>query len=117
MAILKIARMGHPILLEVAIPVTDPTGSEIASLVDDMIETLQDSGGIGLAAPQVHVSMRVVIFFQKVNLVALQPELVMLLGAVITPLIELFQIVFGHPETMEESFYEIRLLHVHGSMF
>lgn len=63
MAILKIARMGHPILHEIATPVTDPTGSDIASLVDDMLETLQDSGGIGLAAPQVHVSKRVVIFF------------------------------------------------------
>ena len=63
MAILKIARMGHPILREVAVPVADPTAADTAALVRDMVETLDDVGGIGLAAPQVHVSKRVVIFF------------------------------------------------------
>ncbi len=63
MAILKIARMGHPVLHQVAEPVDDPTDVEIAVLVEDMIETLEDSGGIGLAAPQVHVPKRVVILF------------------------------------------------------
>jgi peptide deformylase len=63
MAILKIARMGHPVLKARAEPVTDPKDHEIQQLVRDMIETLADVGGIGLAAPQVHVSKRVVIFF------------------------------------------------------
>jgi peptide deformylase len=62
MAILKIARMGHPVLRRVADPVTDPAALEIRRLVADMLETLEDIGGIGLAAPQVHVSKRVVIF-------------------------------------------------------
>jgi len=62
MAILKIARMGHPVLRRVADPVADPTALEIRRLVADMLETLEDIGGIGLAAPQVHVSKRVVIF-------------------------------------------------------
>jgi len=62
MAILKIARMGHPILRRVADPVVDPTAPEIRRLVRDMLETLEDIGGVGLAAPQVHVSKRVVIF-------------------------------------------------------
>lgn len=62
MAILKIARMGHPILRQVAAPVRDPAAPEIRRLVEDMIETLDDIGGAGLAAPQVHVSQRVVIF-------------------------------------------------------
>jgi peptide deformylase len=62
MAILKIARMGHPVLRRVADPVTDPTSLEIRRLVADMLETLEDIDGIGLAAPQVHVSKRVVIF-------------------------------------------------------
>ena len=44
-------------------------------------------------------------------------ELEMLLEEEIMPRIELFQIVFGHLEMLEESFYEIQLLHVHGSMF
>ena len=63
MAILKIARMGHPVLHQVAENVDDPTDVEIAVLVEDMLETLDDAGGIGLAAPQVHVSKRVIIFF------------------------------------------------------
>jgi peptide deformylase len=62
MAILKIARMGHPVLRRIADPVADPTAPEIRRLVDDMVETLWDIGGAGLAAPQVHVPRRVVIF-------------------------------------------------------
>src|SRR6267154_2122238 len=62
MAILKIARMGHPILARVAAPVPDPTAPEIRRLVDDMIETMRDANGAGLAAPQVHVPLRVVVF-------------------------------------------------------
>jgi len=63
MAILKIARMGHPVLHRKAEPVDDPTAPEIANLINDMIDTLEDAGGIGLAAPQVHVPRRVVIFY------------------------------------------------------
>jgi peptide deformylase len=62
MAILKIARMGHPVLKRRADPVEDPTSPEIARLIKDMEETLADVGGVGLAAPQVHVPLRVVIF-------------------------------------------------------
>lgn len=62
MAILKIARMGHPILRRPAAAVDDPTAPEIARLIADMIETMADAPGIGLAAPQVHVSRRVVVF-------------------------------------------------------
>ncbi len=62
MAILKIARMGHPILRGRAGEVPDPTAAEIARLVDDMYETMVDAEGQGLAAPQVHVPLRVVVF-------------------------------------------------------
>ncbi|EKV26480.1 Peptide deformylase [Caenispirillum salinarum AK4] len=62
MSILKIAKMGHPVLRRVADPVPEPTAPEIARLVRDMEETLADAGGVGLAAPQVHVPLRVVIF-------------------------------------------------------
>lgn len=63
MAILKIARMGHPVLLGKAAPVADPGAPEIRRLVADMIETMADARGTGLAAPQVHVPLRVVVFF------------------------------------------------------
>src|SRR5471030_1744927 len=62
MSILKIARMGHPILRGIAAPVPDPTSEAVHQLVADMIETLIDIGGAGLAAPQVHVAARIVIF-------------------------------------------------------
>jgi peptide deformylase len=62
MAILKIARMGHPVLAQVAHPVPDPSAPEIRLLVNDMVETMMDANGAGLAAPQVHVPLRVVIF-------------------------------------------------------
>src|SRR5712671_1553442 len=62
MAILKIARMGHPVLAGVAAPVPDPTAPDIKRLVEDMIETMEDANGAGLAAPQVHVPLRVVVF-------------------------------------------------------
>jgi len=62
MAILKIARMGHPVLGQKAEPVPDPTSPEIKRLVRDMVETMIDANGAGLAAPQVHVPLRVVVF-------------------------------------------------------
>jgi peptide deformylase len=62
MAILKIARMGHPILLQQAAPVADPGAPEVRRLVADMFETMHDAGGVGLAAPQVHVPLRVFVF-------------------------------------------------------
>lgn len=63
MAILKIANMGHPVLRERAAEVENPQDPAISTLVQDMIETLEDAGGIGLAAPQVHTALRVVIFY------------------------------------------------------
>jgi peptide deformylase len=62
MAILKIARMGHPVLSGKAEPVANPTAPEIRRLIADMIETMVDANGAGLAAPQVHVPLRLVVF-------------------------------------------------------
>jgi peptide deformylase len=62
MAILKIARMGHPVLLRRCDPVPDPGAPEIRRLVADMTETMEDAPGVGLAAPQVHVPLRLFVF-------------------------------------------------------
>jgi peptide deformylase len=62
MAILKIARMGHPVLARKAEPVADPTAPAIRLLVRNMIETMIDANGAGLAAPQVHVPLRLTVF-------------------------------------------------------
>lgn len=62
MAILKIARMGHPVLLQVAEPVMDPGAPDIRRLVADLTDTMHDAGGLGLAAPQVHVPLRLFVW-------------------------------------------------------
>jgi peptide deformylase len=62
MAILKIARMGHPVLLARATAVAAPDAAEIAMLIRDMTETLEDAGGVGLAAPQVFTRLRLFIY-------------------------------------------------------
>lgn len=63
MALLKIARMGNPVLRARAAEIADPTAPEVRRLVDDMLETMEDAGGTGLAAPQVYVPLRLVTFF------------------------------------------------------
>jgi peptide deformylase len=62
MAVLRIAKMGNPVLSRVAAPVTDPTAAEFRRLAADMQETLEDIGASGLAAPQVFVAKRVVVY-------------------------------------------------------
>ena len=61
MPILKIARMGHPILRRIAEPVPDPTDPAVRRLAEAMIETMLDADGAGLAAPQVHMPWRMVV--------------------------------------------------------
>jgi peptide deformylase len=62
MAILKIARMGHPLLLRRADPIDDPGAERVRRLIGHMAETMLDAEGIGLAAPQVHQSLRLIMF-------------------------------------------------------
>jgi len=61
MSILKIARMGHPVLKAEAAPVENTTAPEMTTLVANMNETMEDANGTGLAAPQGHVPLRVVV--------------------------------------------------------
>jgi peptide deformylase len=63
MNILKIARMGHPVLRSVAQEIEDPTAPAIRQLALDMVETMRDAGGVGLAGPQVHSSLRLFVYF------------------------------------------------------
>jgi peptide deformylase len=62
MSILKISRLGHPILLKKAKPVNDILAKEVQKIVFDMTETMLDAKGIGLAAPQVHINKQIIIF-------------------------------------------------------
>ena len=63
MALLKIARMGNPVLRARAAAVDDPAAPWVRKLVEDMLETMDDAGGTGIAAPQVHAPHRIVTFF------------------------------------------------------
>jgi peptide deformylase len=62
MAILKIARMGHPVLGRPAMAVADPADPAVQRLIDDMVATMDDADGAGLAAPQVYAPLRLVVF-------------------------------------------------------
>src|SRR3954470_6838755 len=63
MSILKVARMGHPVLRARARPLepADIKSARIQQLIDDMFETMQEYNGVGLAAPQVHESLRLFV--------------------------------------------------------
>ena len=63
MAIRKIARMGHPVLRRRAEEIADPQAPEIGVLIRDMLETMVDADGLGIAAPQIYESKRIVMFF------------------------------------------------------
>jgi len=63
MAVRRVIRMGHPVLRRPAdpVPIESLGGDEIQRLLADMIDTLHDYGGIGLAAPQIGESLRLAI--------------------------------------------------------
>ena len=80
MAILKVARMGHPVLREGAREVNPAklNQPDFQHLVEDMIETMAEYSGVGLAGPQVHVPLRIFIFLKDTKdaatvLVAINP--------------------------------------------
>lgn len=57
-----IVRMGEPVLLARAEPVEHFATGELRDLVEDMFQTMEGAAGVGLAAPQVAVSKRVIVF-------------------------------------------------------
>ena len=69
MAILKVARLGHPVIRAAAEPIPKEriTSPEIQRLVDDMIETMAEYEGVGLAGNQVHVAKQIAVIEAKDN--------------------------------------------------
>ena len=93
MAILKVARLGHPVLRQKAlpVPVDDIRSPETQRLIDDMVETMREYNGAGLAAPQVHVLKQICVI--EVNENPRYPEapaipLTVLINPMLTPLTE-----------------------------
>ena len=62
MAILKIAKLGHPVLLKKTNEISNLNDIDLKKIIYDMSETKIDANGIGLAAPQVHLSHRLFIY-------------------------------------------------------
>jgi len=63
MSILKVARMGHPVLRERARPLqkSDLRDPLVQKLIDDMIDTMHEYHGVGLAGPQIHEGLRLFV--------------------------------------------------------
>ncbi len=62
MAIKTVLRMGHPSLRVSAMPVTDFSSAELKTLIKDLLDTMAALDGAGLAAPQINVNQRVLVF-------------------------------------------------------
>ena len=62
MAVKQVLRMGEPLLLQKAQPITQFDTPELHTLITDMQDTMQAMNGAGIAAPQIGVSLQVVIF-------------------------------------------------------
>jgi peptide deformylase len=90
MALLKIARMGHPVLRSASALVDDPTSPWVRRLVEDMIETMEDAGGTGIAAPQVHAPHRIVVFrVPDERITELPDDIAQDLTVLVNPVVEL----------------------------
>ena len=63
MSILKVARMGHPVLRKKTrlVPQSEITGASLQNLIDSMMQTMLEYHGVGLAAPQVHEELRLFV--------------------------------------------------------
>lgn len=87
----EILKMGDARLLQVAQPITEFDTPELDALIADMFDTMEDAGGVGLAAPQIGVDLQLVIFgFERSDRYPDAPAVpfTILLNPVITPLSE-----------------------------
>jgi peptide deformylase len=91
MAILKVARLGHPVLRQKAqpVPMGEIRSANIQRLIDDMVETMREYDGAGLAANQVHTLLQIAVIEVEAN--PRYPEaaaipLTVLINPVVTPL-------------------------------
>ena len=76
MAVLEVMKTGHPVLKQIAEPV-EFVNKKIRQLLDDMAETMYKTDGVGLAAPQVNVSKRIIVLDDGNGLIeVINPEIV-----------------------------------------
>jgi peptide deformylase len=69
MSILKVARLGHPVLRKITAPLSarEIQSTHFQNFIDDMIETMKEYDGVGLAADQVHESKQVAVLQVDAN--------------------------------------------------
>jgi peptide deformylase len=69
MSIHKVTRLGHPVLRQASVPLNPDQihSAEIQRLIDDMIETMHEYDGVGLAAPQIHVNQQLAVIEVQTN--------------------------------------------------
>ena len=63
----QIAQLGHPVLRTLAAPVERPTSVDVRALIDDMLATLREADGVGIAAPQVYEPVALFIVASRPN--------------------------------------------------
>ena len=91
MSILKVSRMGHPVLRKKtkAVPQSEITSAPMQRLIDDMAHTMLEYNGVGLAAPQVHEDLRLfvalVVGDHDEEQEPKKPEILALINPEITP--------------------------------
>ena len=93
MAILKVARLGHPVLRQIAqpIPLEMIRSVDVQRFIDDMVETMREYSGAGLAANQVHTPLQVAVIEVTANPRypdAPEIPLTVLVNPVVTPITE-----------------------------
>jgi peptide deformylase len=64
---LKIAQLGNPVLRQTAKAIDDPSHPQIQALIDNLLVALQESNGVGIAAPQVSESIQLLIVASRPN--------------------------------------------------
>src|SRR5256714_11156061 len=69
MAILKVARLGHPVLRQIAqpVPIEMIRSADVQRFIDDMVETMREYNGAGLAANQVHTPIQIAVIEVAAN--------------------------------------------------
>src|SRR3954471_4929248 len=87
MSILKVARMGHPVLRAKARPLDKPEirSAVTQKLIDDMLDTMVEYHGVGLAAPQIHEGLRIFVAALDTAEKEAEPEPVAIINPEITP--------------------------------
>lgn len=91
MILRKIAMIGHPVLSTRSVEVDDPLAADVAALVADMIVTMRDAQGIGIAAPQVYDGRRIIVALEMRERGEPEPPLRVLINPMIEPIGEVLE--------------------------